>query len=220
MLSHVSSSSHQLSSNARWASSCDTFFSHFQCCHHPFHQARFPAAFSFATVSHPAFFVIACLTPRPHTARRVIPFSDFQVNKVLPVGSFHRASSIPIWQPRSASSSAPSFNGSPLCALIFTKKVAAPASILFRSLSMTALKMSASFTVAMHTLLPSPIHFSISVRAVRQSTRSNRSFSTSTASRAASKAASSGLSELAPSSALPTRRCPFLRRSLILKHLL
>src|SRR6056300_1488191 len=102
MLSHVSSSSHQLSSTARWASSCDTFFSHFQCCHHPFHQARFPAAFSFATVAHPAFFVIACLTPRPHTARRVIPFSDFQVNKVLPVGSFHRASSIPIWQPRSA----------------------------------------------------------------------------------------------------------------------
>jgi len=58
----------------------------------------------------------------------------------------------------SARMSAPSFAGSPRCTFILTKKVAVPAAILFRSISMAAARISASGAPTSVVLPPSPIY--------------------------------------------------------------
>ena len=57
--------------------------------------------------------------------------------------------------------SAHSFAGSPRCAFTLTKKVAVPAAILFRSISMAAARISASGAPTNVAFPPSPIHLSV-----------------------------------------------------------
>jgi len=53
---------------------------------------------------------------------------------------------------------APSFSGSPRCTFTLTKKVAVPAAILFRSISIAAARISASGAPTNVAFSPSPIH--------------------------------------------------------------
>ena len=107
-------------------------------------------------------------------------------------------------RPSSASVSALSFRGSPLCDLTLTRKVALPFSILSRSLSMISARMSALGAFASVALLPSPTHLLTSVSTDSLSPRYSRSSSARVALSASSSAPPSGLPELHPSTALPT----------------
>ena len=102
----------------------------------------------------------------------------------------------------SARMSAPSFAGSPRCAFTWTKKVAVPAAIFFRSISMAAARISASGTPTNDAFPPSPIHL---LTAFNNDWLSHKySYGSSICvSRSVSKnAANSGRFELEPSSSL------------------
>jgi len=105
--------------------------------------------------------------------------------------------------------SAPSFAGSPRCALTLTKKVAVPAAILFRSISMAAARISASGAPTNVAFPPSPIHLVTASYNDWLSHKYSNSSSISVSRSDRKNAANSGRFELEPSSSRPTLHCCF-----------
>ena len=107
----------------------------------------------------------------------------------------------------SARMSAPSFAGSPRCAFTMTKKVAVPAAILFRSISMAATRISASGDPTNVAFPPSPIHLVTAFNNDSLSHKYSNGSSISVSRSARKNAANSGRFDLEPSSSRPTHLC-------------
>jgi len=83
----------------------------------------------------------------PCLAALFLPREDCSISPLKPLFAYLWHHSLPTFGSEialSARISAPSFAGSPRCAFTLTKKVAVPAAILFRSISMAAARISAS----------------------------------------------------------------------------
>jgi len=101
--------------------------------------------------------------------------------------------------------SAPTFAGSPRCAFTLTKKVAVPAAIFFRSVSMAAARISASGALTNVVFPPSQIHLLTAFNNHWLSHKYSNGSSISVSRSASKNAASSGRFELEPSSSRPTQ---------------
>ena len=99
--------------------------------------------------------------------------------------------------------SAPSFAGSPRCAFTLTKKVAVPAAILFRSISMAAGRISASGAPTNVAFPPSPIHRLTAFNSDWLSLKYSNGSSISVSRSARKNAANSGRFELEPLHLVP-----------------
>ena len=169
---------------------------------------RPPSAICLLYSSHAPCFRIAILTPAPHADRRCTPPAACHRNIILSDLSVHSLCSASTNRPRSAQSSASSFSGSPRCALTLSKTVTAPVSTRCLSISMIGRSRSSFATPAIVAREPSPSHFPISVISLLQSSSTATSDSICTLRRSISKAASSALYELVPSSSRPTLAHP------------
>jgi len=109
----------------------------------------------------------------------------------------------------SARMSAPSFAGSPRFAFTLTKKVAVPAAIFFRSISMAAARISASGDPTNVAFPPSPIHLVPAFNNDWLSHNYSNGSSISVSQSARKNAANSDRFELEPSSSRPTLHCCF-----------
>jgi len=110
---------------------------------------------------------------------------------------------------------APSFASSPRTAFTLTKKIAVPAAILFRSISMAAARISASGAPTNVAFPPSPIHLLTALIDVANNARTDCHANTAMAPLSAcheapENAANSGRFELEPSSSRPTLHYSFL----------
>ena len=119
----------------------------------------------------------------------------------------------------SARISAPSFAVSPRCAFTLTKKVAVPAAILFRGISMAAAKISVSGAPTNVSFPPSTIHLLAAFSNNWLSHKYSNGSSISVSRRASKNAANSGRFELEPSSSRHTLHCCFFFFLLTCSHL-
>ena len=109
----------------------------------------------------------------------------------------------------SARMSVPSFAGSPRCAFTLTKKVAVPAAILFRSISMANARICTSGAPTNVAFPPSPIHLLAVYNNDRLSHKYSNGSSISVSRSFSIHAVNSGRFELEPSSSRPTLQCRF-----------
>ena len=108
----------------------------------------------------------------------------------------------------SARMSAPSFAGFPRGAFTLTKKVAVPAAILFRSISMAAARISTSGAFTYVAFPPSPIYLLTAFNNDWFSYKYSNGSSISVSRSASKNTANSGRLELEPFSSRPTlHRC-------------
>jgi len=110
----------------------------------------------------------------------------------------------------SATVSASSFRGSPLCALILTMNVRAPRMTLARRHSIMVLIMSAFASPARVVRGPLPINLDTLVKVVSLSHRYSKSVPADVACSVAASAASPGRINLTPSSSRPTLTSRYL----------
>jgi len=148
----------------------------------------------------------------PCLAALFLPREDCSISPLKPLFAYLWHHSLPTFGSEialSARISAPSFAGSPRCAFTLTKKVAVPAAILFRSISMAAARISASGAPTNVAFPPSPIHILTAFNNDWSSHKYSNGSSISVSRSASKNAANSGRFELEPSSSRPTLHCCF-----------